>query len=92
MDVDVECKLSPLVSVGDAFEDLPHIGGAGERHEPTLAVERLVQLGFGNGCVTLQVKQRARVDGARPRRHDEAFERGEPHRRVHRATPMHRGQ
>ncbi len=92
MDVDVERELGPVVAVGDALQDLTHVRGAGQRQQTALAVERLGDLGFGESRMARKVQNRARVDGARARGHDQALERGEAHRGVHRTSAPHGGE
>ena len=92
MDVDVEREPGPLIAGGSAFQHLAHVFGARETKQAGPAVERLGQLRLGQPLVTLQPQDHARVDAPRPRGHDQAFERGEPHCCVYRPTPDDRRQ
>ncbi len=88
MDVDVPREDLLRVACACAGEHLAHVRRAGERQEPRAMLERVRHLLHPDASVLEQPQQQTRVDGARTCRHDEAFHRCEPHRRVDRATAL----
>ena len=83
MDIDAERELRIGIV---AREQLAHVSRPGEPQKTGLVLERLGHLVGAEALVLLEPQQEPRVDRARAGRHDEALERCEPHRGVHRAA------
>jgi hypothetical protein len=87
----VDREPATLVALAGALLDVAHVvADAGHAGEAALAVEQLVELGDAQAFGARDVQQRADVDVARARAHDQPFERGHPHAGLDRAPVFDR--
>lgn len=91
MHVDVEGEDSRVVLGLDTGEDVAHVTAPREAGEPAAGVEQGIEVVDRQAGAARQVHERRRVDVSGACAHDQAFERREAHRGLHRPAAVDRG-